>query len=332
MYNWIRENIAALILTILTIVTLRDIISKFFGIPRNKSYSWLFYNQYDKSLLIDMLNRFGLREENVTKHLRRAKNDTKNYNNPSVKLVSLLSRNIYNVKTEFGLENPVKSEYYINTMGASHIEQELSLMCDLIAILIDKKGGCTKPDFIITPKNGNPILGNNYAQSKNTISILSKHMKDPSFVDFDRNANPLATLMGNFEGFSELYRIANKTSDNKLSGIVIDCNASGGTLILDTINSFNKLLEELKKTETNLKIESLKHSYVLFRPDNVKNIDERFSDNDCFCERYFDLTEDYKKWIYDNKNKYRFEYMRNNNLKEFIKELQIHDLYKFEST
>jgi hypothetical protein len=309
---------------------LRDIISKFFGISRNRGYSWIFYNQYDKSLLIDMLNRFGLREENVTKHFRRAKNDTKKYKDPSVKLVSLLSRNIYNAKSEYGINTPVNSEYYINTMDASHIGYELNLMCDLIAILIDKKGGCTKPDFIITPKNGNPVLGKSYAQSKNTISILSKHEKDKSYADFNKNENPLATLMINFEGFSELYKIANDKPDINLNGIVIDCNASGGSLILETINSFNKLLNELKKTKKDLNIESLEYSYVLYRPDNEENIDDKFKDDNCFCERYFDLTENYKKRIYDNKNNYYNEFRRGNNLNKIIKDLREDDLYKFE--
>jgi len=327
--------VIAIILSILTFVTIRDLISKFFGIPRNKNWSWIFYNQYDRELLRDMLYKFGFTEERVKRSLKNAKGKIHKYKENDKKLLEFISRYTYNLEVEYGVNSAVKSNYYINTIGASHISNDLLLMVRLLSFLMNDEN----PDFVITPKNGNPVLGREFAETNNIISILSKHERDPAYAKTNARLEPEATLMINFEGSNGLLELEKENPNRELTGVVIDCNISDGDQVFDAIYSFNELIDNINNQSGNkLRIKKISKAFILFKVDqevsSVK-VDKKFNDEGYQLYRYFDLDNDLKKEIYEykiNSNKTIFNYYVKKNKKSingFINKLKELSFYKF---
>lgn len=67
----------------------------------------------------------------------------------------------------------------------------------------------------------------------------------------------------NFEGLKTLQEMAKIRSN--LNGIIMDCNCSGGSSLIQSAREFNSLIND------NLieKINPIKNAYALFRADNV---------------------------------------------------------------
>lgn len=295
----IKENI---IIFLLALVGIKEVVARFSLWPRNWILSKFFYgNIYEETLL---LNAF--RELEISN--KEARRNTKpillsnNIRDSAEKLIYLIVNYIYNTEIEYGATSATKinSKYYINTMDASHDKEDLLLMCELLHRLIESDD--RMPDFIITPKDGNPILNQKYAEKYNVIGILSKNEQDSSYAKTDANTEPLGTLLINYEASSRLLKYAESRKRN-VYGVVLDCNAAGGTQIFKMMDDFNSLLENINEGATSrINIEPVHMAYILFRPDNSIDIDHKFSEGHYVIRRYFDLNEDLKSELYKFKS------------------------------
>jgi hypothetical protein len=101
--------------------------------------------------------------------------------------------------------------------------------------------------------------------------------------------------------YEGLLDLKNKAKDFKrnLKGIAVTCNLANGGSFLDAIVTFNDNLKELKKVGYPLNIDPISHVYVLYRAINDSKLDQNFNEAGLICYRYFDLTEDLKKNLYD---------------------------------
>lgn len=337
-FGVITACIGQIILVILALITFRDILARFLFIPRKWKISRWIYTQYEKDTLLEIFRLFGIDENKFRRQIRSVKNNNKIIAKPEEKLVYLLSKYTYNFTTEYGIQTPTKTDYYINTMEASHFSDDLDTMTDLISCLINRQGGDLHQDFIISPKCGNPMLGQNYTTLYNNIFLLSKYEKDKSR---SKNNNPLISLMINFEGFAALKMEAESNSNRDYKGYVIDCNLSGGSLILKPMVEFNNMLNQLHQQGDLLNIKPLTEAFILFRADTDiasegKKFDEVFEENGFKCHRFFDLDEENKSSLYSYKNKKDIALCkclsnkRDNFLSEFINKLKCKELLKID--
>ena len=176
-------------------------------------------------------------------------------------------------------------------------------MVRLLSVLIKDEN----PDFVITPKNGNPVLGREFAATNNIISIISKHERDPAYAKTDAKLEPKATLMINFEGSDKLLELEKENPNRELTGVIVDCNVSDGDQVFDTIDLFNKLIDNINNQNSDkLLIEKISKAYILFKVDQEKSsvkVDKKFNTEGYKLYRYFDLNEDWKEELYEYKIK-----------------------------
>lgn len=331
--------ITQIILITLALITLRDVIAKIFGIPRNSKIGKWFYTQYDKETLLEIFNVVGIDNESFRNNVRNAQNDHKKIERPEERLVYFLSKYTYDFLTEYGKDTPTKTNFYMNTMEAAHFPNDLDQMTTLIANLIHLKKGDIHQDFIVTPKCGNPMLGQNYTTIYNNIFLLSKYESDKSRSKFNIHQDPLISLMINFEGFAALKKEAEDNPDKDFCGYVIDCNLSGGSLILKPMTEFNRMIELLHNKNTLTNIKPLQKAFILFRADtditDQGNFDEVFKENGLECFRYFDLDEKNKSLLFNYKKHNNTPICncltndRTNFENEFINKLRCRNLTKY---
>jgi hypothetical protein len=270
------------ILGILALATLREVIAMVGIVPRYRKWSWLIYNKYDDTVIAQTLGKLGLSLDDIKERISKPK-----YHGQFLdKLICLCINNITKSEDEtasYGADrnNSVSSQYYINTMEASHDKEDLDTMIDCIVHLSKKK----LPDFIITPKFGNSYLSAGIGRRfPNVKTILVKDPSDGSYWHGESSKSEV-----NFEGINKLVdysRVANK----ELYGIAIDDNASRCTTIQETIKMFN---ETICSKYPNIK--KIDEALVLFR---VKT-DE--IDGDIKVHRYFDLDEDMKQYLWEKR-------------------------------
>lgn len=288
-----------IIIIFLGLMTLRDIIAFSGIVPQNKKYSWIIYNNYDSYIISETLKSVGIDKQDV-KNLIEKKTFEKNHHVISLEnLIEIISKYIiyHQGKVQYGYKTPINTTFYISTVEASYEPDYLSWMCFLLNDLVldnyNKNIIPKLPDFIITPKGGNTHLGRTFADSKNILFVTSKYSVRSTYVTFLKSEYEY-NLKTNYEGSWSLLEKQKNSGEDKLYGIVVDCNTTTGEQIIDTINDFNYLISEL-----NLNIEQITDAFTLFRPvDNDKcDIDEKFKRNGFKLHRYFDLTESNKELI-----------------------------------
>ncbi len=293
MTDKIIDGITSFILIILALSTARDIVLKFFSIEPNTKIGKIFYNKYDKLIIEQTFKEFGLKKGQLlySPTLRQRKIAT-----PEKKLVSLISKytHFLNNTVQYGENTPINTNYYINTMEASHNKDDLTQMVELIIELISYHAKFDF-DFILTSKKGNVLLNTEISADLKKVSIFRKSDRDSSkIVMVDEEHGP---LIDNFEGVKGLN---NCSQAKKYKGIVIDCNASGGKEILKTMDEFNTAIDTNKLND---KFEKIKSAFILFRVDSIEDIDNKFSEKGYSLFRYFDLTEDIKSKIKNKSGK-----------------------------
>lgn len=297
--------IEKLILTLLSIVTLRDVLI-YFGIVRiDSKLGKIIYGRYSNDIVKHALVELGFKIEDFTtlkKQLeitaRKIAVKGETIKDPYIKLVNLLAKNFicFGKQVKYGDVTPKSSNYYLNTMEASHNQEDLDCMTSLIYELVNqdyKDGIISKfPDFILTPKSGNPLLGYNFAKTYERVCIFKKGIGEKSSAKLSDDDYEYK-LKTNYEGMWDLLRICEKDKDRELVGIIIDCNSSGGTQILDVLNDFNRIIE--KQT---LNIKPVTNAYILFRSDDSIDLDRKFADMNYRLVRYLDLNEEMKESLY----------------------------------
>ncbi len=306
MNNSAVNVISYLIFVILALATLRDVISKFFSIPMDTKWSWIFYSKHEKEFISNFLCEIGLKQHEFRSAVKKQQASSLTNGKPEIKLVELISK--YLMKTEhtvtFGQGHRYHSSFYINTMGASHNDEDLITMSNLLIELINKKQSNIMPDFIITPKAGNSILAHHLAARNRLCCILTKNSTDHSYALFPKEDSELHFTL-NFEGASRLIDEAKLCPNRVFSGAIIDCNATSGSQLVHVMNSFNRDLLELQGNKPEYKnISPVTNAYVLFRP-TCESIDNAFDDDNATCDRFFDLNDEHKSLIFEfcNNNK-----------------------------
>lgn len=292
-----------IILIFLGLMTLRDIIAFSGIVPQNKKFSWIIYNNYDSYIINETLKSVGIEKQDV-KSLISKKTFEKTHHEINLEnLIEIISKYIiyHQGKVEYGYKTPINTTFYISTVEAAYEPDYLSWMCFLINDLVldnyNKKNIPKLPDFIITPKGGNTHLGRTFADSRNILFVTSKYSVRSTYVTFLKNEYEY-NLKTNYEGSWKLLEKQKDSEQDKLYGIVVDCNTTTGEQIIDTISDFNHLISELK-----LNVEQITDAFTLFRPvDNEEcDIDQKFESSGFKLHRYFDLTESNKELIIKEK-------------------------------
>ena len=184
----------------------------------------------------------------------------------------------------------IKSNYFINTLEASYIEQDLNLMKMAILRLISESGFVQNIDFILFLKNGNQTLAREVFKDAGTITYICKIDEYSSY--FPTNEADIDKYSIQYENLDSLLTQARLVdSDSRLNGIVIDCSVSTGMGLTDSINHFNKLLEK----NSNLLINKIEHAFVLYCHQDFDDSNVSFK-----LHRYFDMDEEIRKMIYND--------------------------------
>lgn len=291
-----------IILFLLGLDSLRMIIAMLGVMKPTWKYSWLIYGRYDLNIMEAALLELGY-NQNVAKEIindfsstaiKLQENSLVKENNACQKLIALLSKYIinFNKPINYGGTSLTTSCYYINTMEAAHNPKDLKELSDIMLYLIISQ--INTVDFIIVPKGGNLLFAQELAKNLRTELIVVKDEEDKSTVITSDEYYTEDIIRVNFEGSISILN-KSKNSSKKLSGILVDCNTSGGSQLLSSLKKFNEVIDIC-----NLNISKLNKAFVLFRVDEDKgDIDQKFKDLNCKLYRYFDLDESTKKQIHD---------------------------------
>jgi hypothetical protein len=301
------DKIIIIILGLSTVYSiLRGFIASTGIVPKDCKFAYLVYG--DSTNLNKILSDIGFPIKQTRNKISKLSlpNDAK----ISDKILCICINSIYKPKhqIDFGSETPVRTSYYINTMATVHNNEDLETMAMGILELCNKHFHRV-PDFLITPKRGNPILAYEIAKIQPTIhTILIKDTKDSSFA----RGHEEDVLCINYEGLNHLLEEIENSKDNKYYGIAVDCNVSDGRTLQRGIDNFNKTVGELYKEN----IEKISDAFVLFKADDAHDIDIAYGDKK--IHRYFDLTEEVKEEMYkiQNSKKTRILYNEKTSIKE----------------
>lgn len=296
-----------LILGILSLWTIRDLIAASGIIPYDThKYVWtLFYGKGSENILKRALSGLGYSEKKIKRIIKKCKYTEQDGHNRNAtkELISILANHIESFNDPAKYASGSESYYYINTMAAIHDRENdhLSKLTSFFRILLNSK--LSKPEdlaFIITPKSGNPILAHSIAINMRIPILLVKGKHEKSRASIQLDERPEDFFHTNIEGSRELmktYRDRIKNSKTpKLKGIILDCNTSGGSQLVNVANIFNNIIEKLE-----LNIEPLQDAAVFFVADdcNKNTAEAKLSAKKINLHRYFDLDEKYKKALHE---------------------------------
>lgn len=336
--KWITEKLTVnnVILLILGLDTIRSIIA-YMGIVKQESHlGRIIYGRYGKTTIKAALKDMGFSDksaEKASKTLKKAAKDNIDFpwRDSPYRLLYILSKYTIAFQSDisYGLVTRYNtyrssSKYYINTMEAVHEKEDLHNMACCMINLIKKER--INFDFIVVPKGGNPILAQSVASICKVPLIIAKDRNDAARPEEEDEIDKLFKII--FEGLNCV--LEKKYSESKnLTGIVLDCNTSGGTQLLNIITDFNNMI-----TKCDMPINPICNCFTLFRlakgveqdnSDFVKvsrkgfnckikkifstkkdnnvtiNIDKKFNDKNCSLKRFFDIDEDDKAKLHEIK-------------------------------
>lgn len=294
----IMEILNSVILLILALDTVRAVIAMTGFVKTTWKYSWIIYGKYDKNIVYEVFKELGFNEAQTRGTIKGIEDVAKNTGitreNASMRLISIISKNIvkFDSPINYGGKKMVTSSYYINTMEAVQNVETLKQMTSLMYILLEKYLD-SKPDFILAPKRGNTSLAQSLGRSIGCPVVLVKDENDKSKAQIRTEDYTRELLRVNYEGANNLL---DESLKKRLKGVIIDCNVSGGSQILNIVEEFSTIIDTC-----DLNIEKPKVAYVLFRADTCGiSVDDKFKDHGCSLFRYFDLNESIKEEIYGN--------------------------------
>lgn len=294
------------IMGLLSLDTIRALIAMTGWVKPEAKFSWIIYGRYERNLIVTGLKELGFqaqKSEEISKKLRAvSENERAIYGitekNAAEQLVILISKYIvyFDRPIQYGGTRTTTSSYYINTMEMSHNEKDKQIMTSIMAHLYAKKGNASKPEVIVTPKGGNPLFAQAVANHYAANFVIAKSKDDKSRIT-SVAADAGTDFRINYEGS---WNVA--TSFDTKNCIIVDCNTSGGSQIIDIVNDLGRISSHSSQAE-NVKVPTPTAAYVLFRADSGKeyDIDRKFRDNKCKLYRFFDLDEELKKQIYQLK-------------------------------
>ena len=273
-------------LTLLSILKIRELIANNFEVPLPTKMKWLLYNKKDEKPVL------------CRKAYERAQriNDYANEKNIIERLLIMDGNHIkyypdgYFHRKKFSTE--INSHYFINTLEASYIEQDLCLMKMAILRLIKESEFKQEIDFILFLKNGNQTLAREVFKGDRDITYICKIDEHSSYFPANET-DSIDKYSIQYENLDSLLARANNLVDSssRLNGIVIDCSVSTGVGLKDSINHFNNLLEK----NNTLRINKIEHVFVLYCHQNFDDSEEFFK-----LHRYFDMDEEIREMIYND--------------------------------
>lgn len=276
--------------------------------------SRIIYGKRDEDIIKEVLKDLGYGKREIEKYSKRLKREVEAKNMFPKKdtirhLTYILAKNTVEFQDEisYGLIAPDKmtsySKYYINTMDAVHNEKDLEELSTIMIRLMESTLKRTEIDFIIVPKGGNPLLAQNIARKLNINLIIAKDQNDSARPP--QNAEEEKIFNIRYEGIKELL---SKGKDKKYKGVLIDCNTSGGTQLINIVKEFNNFIDNC-----NGPIEHITKAYVLFKlvkydsNNNEIKIEKKFEDVNCALYRIYDIDEDDKKDLMQLSSKEYYE-------------------------
>lgn len=296
-----------MIAAILGLDSVRAVIASLGIIDPDSKWGRIIYGRRDRAIVGSALRDLGYSAETADEivikmnHVAESAfmaNAGVNAEEAAVQLIIMLSKYIFkfNEIILYGGKSLTKSHYYIDTMEISHHEtdkQKLSAI--MIYLLYSKIKSKNAPEVIITPKGGNPLLIQEIAANLNSHLVVAKASSDKSRIKVAGKATySEEEFLVNYEGSWHLSE-----AEKKKSCVIIDCNTSGGSQLLDIVKDIRMIAS---KNEEAVKIETPADVFVLFRADTEgDNIDSKFSLHQCRIHRFFDLDEEAKAKLYSLK-------------------------------
>lgn len=292
-----------IIMGLLSLDTIRALIAMTGWVKPEAKFAWIIYGRYERNLIVTGLKELGFQPqkgEEISRNLRKvSKNERDTYGvtaeNAAEQLVILIAKYIvhFNQPIQYGGTRTTTSSYYIDTMEMAHDEKDKQLMESIMVHLYSSKGNTTKPEVIVTPKGGNPLFALAVANYYSANFVIAKSKSDKSRITSVQN-DAYTDFQINYEGSWNTL-----TSVNNQQCIIVDCNTSGGSQLIDIVND----LRAIASKAGNAKIMAPTEVYVLFRADSGpgRDIDRKFEDNKCKLYRFFDLDEELKEQIYQLK-------------------------------
>jgi len=287
-----------IIMGVLSLDTIRAILAMTGWVKPDKKFSWLIYGRYERNLIVTALKELGFQQQKsleISKNLQAVsvyerKSNGITRENAAKQLIVLIAKYIvyFDRPIQYGGTRTTTSSYYIDTMEMSHDEKDKQKLTSIMACLYASIGNQKKPQIIITPKGGNPLFAQSVAKHYGADFIAAKASDDKSRITSIANDCEIDFFI-NYEGSWKV-----KNSSAPKHSIIVDCNVSGGTQLVNIVNDLNN-----KQTTISPPTEA----YVLFRADGGANhnIDQKFKDINCTLHRFFDLDEDLKSEIYQLK-------------------------------
>ena len=291
-----------LIVFILGIDSVRAVIAALGIIDPDSKLGRIVYGKRDQSIVKSALRSLGYSTETANDIVIKMADIPKSAfmanagvqeEDAAVQLIIMLSKYIlkFNESIVYGGESFSKSNYYIDTMEISHNENDRRKLASIMIYLLRTEMNSRKaPEIIITPKGGNPLFVQEMATGLNSHLLIAKALSDKSRIKTSRSSEySREEFFVNYEGSWCL-------SESGKDGIciVVDCNTSGGSQLLDIVKDVRTFIKENPSV-----IKAPSDVFVLFKADTEgDNIDLKFSEHQCTIHRFFDLDENAKEKMY----------------------------------
>lgn len=304
-----------IILFILGLLTVRDLISKNFEIPIDRRWSWLFYNKKDCGEIpyCYQLNKINKSKPPIA------------YNSELLSKLLIVLGNHTKFFEEGAFcdrEKQIRINHLVSTLEASHNNDELKVMVDIVEKLYFGISAKTNVDFVISLKGGNVLLVNKLVEKYNNELIHLTYNRNLFFESFgivSSNFKDAVTARGlKFENIDELVRIAS-LSKRKLKGIVLDCSYSSGEGIIQCVKEFNEMLKENGNSIIN--VEPISEVRVIYSHVG-KDIKDRLGEFNCNIEYLFSLNDENRKYLFEFINQENREDIKLKNANELLKKLK----------
>ena len=277
-----------IMLILLSIFSVRDLLAKNIDIPKNKKWSWLFYNSkeinqapscYQLSKIMNNSMPISIKSDITTQLLIVLGEHTKYFENT-----------VYCDR-----DKRIPIHYLVSTLEASYVKSDLNVLADIAEKMISDLSVPQPVDFIISLKGGNVLLVDKLINNhKNDIIHLTynRNLFYQSFGVSTSNQNDLMVSRSlQFENFNELIRVS-ELSNHSLNGVILDCSYSSGKGIIACVEDFNNAIENSKKNINPIKQVRTIYSHV------GEDIQKELDKHNCCIKYLFSLDEEIREQLY----------------------------------
>lgn len=231
----------------------------------------------------------------------------------------------------------IQTKYYVYTLSLAHLEDKLEIMSKYMCVLINdimsemernKSASVQECYFLIVPYGRNVLLGEAVANTLHIPVLISQTSK----IELDSGGqhklsdNPYEFLYQQYIGTDSLEKYikdqqllcVNNTdiSSIRVTGIIIDCNTTRGSQLMSVATNFNKnIIPNSNAILNKMKISSTRELGLIFNEisqcatlflassENAKeHCSNLFKNNNLKLRYFFELTEEVKQDIYQNRD------------------------------